>query len=65
MTTSTIPDLEVLSTAALATRWSVSQKYLANSRSAGQGPAYLKIGKSVLYAIEDVRAYEQARRVAR
>jgi helix-turn-helix protein len=47
----------------LAKRWSVSVGHLANLRSAGEGPAYLKLGGRVLYRLADVEIYEQHLRV--
>lgn len=36
---------------------------LANLRSAGIGPAYVKIGSSVRYRVEDIEAYVDANTV--
>ena len=44
----------------LADRWNCSVGHLANLRSAGLGPAYLKIGTAVRYRVSDLLAYEQA-----
>ena len=44
----------------LADRWSSSTGQLANMRSAGTGPAYVKIGTRVMYRLADVIAYEDA-----
>lgn len=44
----------------LAERWSVSTQGLANWRSQGIGPAFVKIGRRVRYAISEVVAYERA-----
>jgi hypothetical protein len=48
---------------ALAERWSVSVGHLANLRSAGTGPAYLKLGGRILYRLADVEDYETRARV--
>ena len=48
---------------ALAERWSTTPKTLANWRSRGTGPAFIKIGAAVRYAMTDVIAYEQSQRV--
>lgn len=46
----------------LARRWRVSPRTLERWRWLGQGPAYLKLGGSVSYRLEDVLAYEKAQR---
>ncbi|MFI1989812.1 DNA-binding protein [Actinoplanes sp. NPDC020271] len=43
----------------LAKRWSVTAGHLANQRSAGIGPAYLKLGGRVLYRLVDIETYEE------
>lgn len=43
---------------ALAERWGVAPKTLANMRTAGTGPTYVKIGGSVRYPLDAVEAYE-------
>lgn len=48
---------------ALAERWGVSPKSLANDRCRGRGIPYIKIGSAVRYALADVIAYEQSQRV--
>lgn len=52
-----------LTPAALAERWSITTKTLANKRVRGEGPAYTKIGGAVRYALADVECYEAAGRV--
>jgi hypothetical protein len=42
----------------------VSVRTLANWRCMGEGPAYIKIGKSVRYALEDVKEFIAKGRVA-
>lgn len=44
----------------LGERWGKSRQSLASMRFRGNGPKYLKIGKSVFYRIEDVIAYEES-----
>jgi hypothetical protein len=44
----------------LARRWRISPRTLERWRWLGQGPAYLKLGGSVAYRLEDVLAYEAA-----
>jgi len=46
----------------LARRWRVSPRTLERWRWQKLGPAYLKVGNHVVYRIEDVEAYEAARR---
>ena len=43
----------------LAVRWSVSIGHLANCRSNGAGPDYLRLGGRVAYRLADVLAYEE------
>ena len=49
----------------LAQRWGTTTKRLANDRSAGRGPAFLKVGSSVLYRLVDVEAFESQNLVHR
>ena len=44
----------------LADHWQVSTRTLQRWRAAGQGPAWLRIGKKVVYRRADIRAYEAA-----
>ena len=48
----------------LAARWNISPRTLERWRWLNQGPAFLKIGRRVAYQLEDVKAYEAARRRA-
>jgi hypothetical protein len=48
----------LLATGDLATRWHTSVGHLANLRSKGAGPSYVKLGANVLYKLSDVHAYE-------
>lgn len=43
----------------LAVRWSIHPHTLANWRSQGSGPKYLKLGKRVLYPFDEVEAFEK------
>lgn len=43
----------------LATRWGMHRGSLCNWRIKGKGPKYVKVGKTILYPIEEVEAYEQ------
>jgi hypothetical protein len=47
-----------LNSDALAARWGVTVGHLANLRSAGKGPRYLRLGSRIAYRVEDVEAYE-------
>ena len=42
----------------------VTPKTLANWRSEGRGPVFVKIGGKVLYDLSDVEAWERSRRQA-
>lgn len=42
----------------LAARWAVTRGHLANERSAGRGPAYLKITSRVLYPLSAIVEFE-------
>lgn len=42
----------------LGERWHCSVGHLANLRSAGDGPEYLKIGARVLYPLAAIEDYE-------
>lgn len=46
----------------LAARLNISPRTLERWRWTGEGPAFLKIGGRVVYRLEDVDAFEQARR---
>ena len=50
----------------LARRWRLSTRTLERWRWLRYGPAYLRLGKVVVYRLEDVEAFEASqRRVAR
>ena len=51
---------ELLTDAQLAERWQLSRGTLANQRSQGRGPSYVKIARRVRYRRSDIEAYEQA-----
>lgn len=46
----------------LAERWGVSTGTLSNWRTRGEGPAYVKLGAAVRYALADIEQYEAAGR---
>ena len=56
---------DLLTDAQQAVRWQLSRVTLANQRSQGRGPAYLKLAGRVRYRRSDIEAYEQARFVSR
>ena len=56
---------DLLTDAQLAARWQLSRGTLANQRSQGRGPAYLKLAGRVRYRLSDIEAYEQAGFVSR
>ena len=43
----------------LADRWRLSDQTLANWRSAGKGPPFVRVGSRVLYPIEGIEACEK------
>lgn len=54
-----------LTPAQLVKRWEdlVTEKTLANWRSAALGPRYTKIGGRVAYSVEAIEEYEQKREI--
>lgn len=42
----------------LAARWRISHRTLEYWRSTGDGPRFIKIGRRVIYRMEDVLAFE-------
>jgi predicted DNA-binding transcriptional regulator AlpA len=56
---------DLLTDAQLAARWQLSRGTLANQRSQGRGPAYVKLAGRVRYRRSDIEAYEQAGFVSR
>ena len=45
----------------LARRWAMSPRTLERWRWTGTGPRYLKIGKRVVYRLNDIEAFEAGR----
>lgn len=43
----------------LAERWHLHKKSLGNWRVKGTGPAFIKIGKKVLYSLAVIEAWEK------
>ena len=48
-----------LTSAQLSQRWRLRPKTLANWRSLGKGPPYIRIGARVLYPAEGIHAFEK------
>jgi hypothetical protein len=45
----------------LARRWAISPRTLERWRWTGEGPRFLKVGKRVVYRIDDIEAFEAKR----
>jgi len=43
----------------VAGRWRLSDQTLANWRSAGKGPPFIRVGSRVLYPVEGIHAFEK------
>jgi hypothetical protein len=56
------PSVEHLTQCDLSRRWRISPRTLERWRWLNQGPPYLKIGGRVVYALQDIEAYEVTRR---
>lgn len=54
---------QVLTPAQLGLRWDKSEKRLANMRSNGEGPPFIKDGATILYRMQDILEYEESRLV--
>jgi transposase-like protein len=52
---------QLLTPDALASRWSMNSNTLRYWRWNGQGPSFLKIGRRVLYRMEDIEQFEKAK----
>lgn len=44
----------------LGERWQKSRQSLAQMRYRGNGPKFLRIGKSIFYRVEDVLEFEES-----
>jgi predicted site-specific integrase-resolvase len=53
---------QFLNQARLADRWQISPRTLERWRWKGEGPAFVKIGGRVVYRLDDILAFETARR---
>lgn len=51
---------EILTTSDLSARWGKSARTLQRMRAAGTSPPFFRIGKTILYRLEDVLAFEAA-----
>lgn len=54
------PEAEYLDTEAAAVFTSISTVQLAEWRSRGGGPRYIKMGRKVLYAVRDLREFVES-----
>lgn len=52
---------QLLTPDALALRWSMNSNTLRYWRWNGRGPIFLKIGRRVLYRLEDIEQFEKAK----
>jgi hypothetical protein len=59
---SEISNLNYLHQDELAARWRLSERTLEGWRSRKTGPSYIKLGGKVVYAMQDIEAYERRRR---
>ncbi|WP_425450195.1 helix-turn-helix transcriptional regulator [Virgifigura deserti] len=53
---------DILTSTELAARWHCHKVTLCNWRVQGKGPKFIKIGKEILYRLEDVLAWERDNR---
>ncbi len=51
--------IQFLSEVDLAARWAMSSKTLTRWRTIGRGPPFVKLGKTVRYAMSDVLEFER------
>jgi hypothetical protein len=49
-----------LSQSELAERWRLSERTIEKWRSLGQGPAFIRVGRRVIYDLSVIEAYETA-----
>lgn len=52
-------DGPLLSPEEVAVRWKLSVRTLANWRSAGRGPSYMKIEGRIHYRLQDIERFER------
>ena len=57
-------DDRLLSRPEVQTHFGLTQRFLEVSAVRGNGPPFIKLGRSVRYRVGDVRAWIEARRVA-
>ncbi|MDP9693018.1 UNVERIFIED_ORG: hypothetical protein J2X79_000555 [Arthrobacter globiformis] len=58
-------DKTFLTAGELADRWGIAKQNLATMRYQGTGPIFTKIGGRIRYELQDIEAYETARRFQR
>lgn len=44
----------------LADQWELSEQTLAHWRSEGRGPKFVRLGRSIRYHVDDLKAYIEA-----
>lgn len=59
-----VGDVPYMNTKQVAARLGVSRSYLEKLRVYGGGPTYIKIGRSVIYAIAEVDAWMKSHQIA-
>ena len=52
-------DRQYLTSKEVADRWRLSDQTLANWRSAGKGPPFIRVGSRVLYPFDGIQAWER------
>ena len=62
-TRDTLSATGVLSESAAATYVGYSRHYLRVARRYGRGPAYIRVGRSIRYRVQDLDAWLEAHRV--
>jgi len=64
MHTETFSDDRLLSRPEIHTHFGLTQRYLEVAAVKGNGPPFIKLGRSVRYRVGDVRKWIESRRVA-
>ncbi len=52
---------ELVTPSVLASRWNIHVKTLSQWRWNGRGPQFLKLGRAIMYRLQDIEAFEQER----
>lgn len=55
-----VQQIPILTRVELAERWKMCPRTLANWRSLGKGPRGVRLGRAVVYRLEDVVEYERS-----